>query len=221
MAEVQIGMAIVGTLNAMAINSMRNTLHQIRDIFNPEGEEAEAFDNIDTLMFASEAINAGIAIYGGISIVRGLVSKLPGAINTLKNVDWSRIVKMRLGLGSVAQKVASRLVVEKSARGVVTVFDPASGSRISGMAGKNELFVMNIYVSPELRKKGVSVELYRKLIQVSGGNKIRGVRGTPAGPNADALWAGELAKAPRVRALEELGFGNHSTDDVSYILSER
>jgi len=149
-----------------------------------------------------------------------LVVAIDGALAGLPRGSTARPLVVVATTESIAAQVAGRLRVSVK-DGITTVFDPKSGTSIAGMGSGDGVFVINVVVDPALRGNGVSVELYRRLISELGGDTVKSVRGTPAGANLEAVWADALETAPRVRALEHLGFKVHSTDGRTYILSER
>ncbi|HYH98779.1 RHS repeat-associated core domain-containing protein [Hyalangium sp.] len=97
--------------------------------------------------------------------------------------------------------------LSENAGGIIGEFNPQSG----------DLYVHIINVVDKHKRQGLSIELYRKLIESA--NNVESITGKMAFDNANAIQkTGDFRKTPRARALSQLGFTEHSYNPVTGIL---
>ncbi len=95
--------------------------------------------------------------------------------------------------------------------GIEGTFDPATGN----------LEIEYVEVDVDVRGQGIGAELYKRLIEVSGGRKVTSITGEMAFDNWTAIQKVGVSDAPRVKILNELGYNRHSFDIKTRIMTSR
>lgn len=126
LAEVQVGMVIVGTLNSLALNSGRNTISQANGIFSPSGGLNTALATFEQAAFIYDQVSLAV-LGGGVSVLgkrilekgwRTLAPQLAKAATTLQNASPGKLIQAQLGRFQRATATGARYA---------TRYEPTSG----------------------------------------------------------------------------------------------
>ncbi|MDO8540341.1 MAG: LamG-like jellyroll fold domain-containing protein [Opitutaceae bacterium] len=104
-AEIQIGMVIVSTLNSLALNSGRNTISQGNGIFSPTGELNTALATFEQAAFIYEQVTFAMAAGGAAVLAKrmavwaanAMAPMVTKALATLSRANPAKLIQAQLG----------------------------------------------------------------------------------------------------------------------------